>query len=313
MNTPITGIIPVVLTPFTPDDRIDWDGYAALIEWYLANGAQALFAVCQSSEMQFLSLQERLDLARFTAKAVAGRVPVVASGHISESLDDQRAELKAMADTGVDGVVLVTNRLAPANAPETALRTHLDALLSSLPEDMPLGLYECPAPYRRLLTDDEIEYCAQSGRFALIKDVSCDLDTVKRRIALTQSTPLRINNANAAIAWPALQAGASGFCGVMLNVHPDLYRWLQDHGAKHPDLTEELATFLVLSAMCEPMGYPKLAKVFHQRLGTFAHTDSRTITFDIHQRFWALDDIIARIEWGNAHFRSRIKALGTPA
>jgi len=108
----IHGIVPVMITPFTPDDRIDWAGYEALIEWYLAHGSEALFAVCQSSEMQALSLEERRDLARFTVDRVAGRVPVVASGHVSEAMDEQMAELVAMADTGVDGVVLVTNRLA---------------------------------------------------------------------------------------------------------------------------------------------------------------------------------------------------------
>lgn len=309
MTTPINGIIPVMLTPFTPDNKIDWAGYEKLIEWYIAHGSQALFAVCQSSEMLFLSLEERLELARFTAKQVAGRVPVVASGHISESLDDQRIELSKMADTGVDGVVLVTNRLAAPDQDSTALRGHLDSLLSALPSELPLGLYECPAPYRRLLTDDEISYCANTGRFALLKDVSCDLETVKRRIALAQGTPLEINNANAAIAWPALNAGAAGFCGVMLNVHPDLYRWLQDNGEQNPELAEELAVFLVLSAMCESMGYPKLAKIYHQQLGTFASTHSRTIDFDPLERFWASDVILDRIAQGTEQFRARIRAL----
>ena len=54
-------------------------------------------AVCQSSEMQALSLDERVALARFTMDHVKGRIPVVASGHISDSRDDQLAELTAMA------------------------------------------------------------------------------------------------------------------------------------------------------------------------------------------------------------------------
>jgi len=124
----IHGIVPVMITPFTPDDRIDWARYEALIEWYLSNGSEALFAVCQSSEMQALSLDERLDLARFTVEHVARRVPVVASGHISEAMDDQKTELLAMADTGVDGVVLVSNRLAARHEDGAALRTRLDAL-----------------------------------------------------------------------------------------------------------------------------------------------------------------------------------------
>lgn len=309
MTLKIDGIIPVMLTPFTEENKIDWEGYENLIEWYLINGANALFAVCQSSEMLFLSLEERVELARFTAKVVNGRVPVVASGHVSDPLDEQKAELGAMADTGVDGIVLVTNHLAPQGADGTVVRNTLDALLNHLPKDMTLGLYECPAPYRRLLTDDEIDYCGQTGRFALLKDVSCDLPTVQRRIERVKGTPLGINNANAAIAWPAMQAGATGFCGVFTNIHLDLYRWLWDQGKHHPELAEELATFLVLAAMAEPMGYPKLAKQYHQRLGTFKSDHCRAVDFDIRERFWALDVLVDRIEQGTQFYREKIAAL----
>ena len=309
MSNIAQGIIPVMLTPFGADGKIDWEDYEKLIEWYLANGAESLFAVCQSSEMQFLSLEERVNLAKFTASQVAGRVPVVASGHVSDAIEDQKEELGALVDTGVDGIVLVTNRLAKADQGSDVLRANLDALLDHLPKDMQLGLYECPAPYRRLLTDDEISYCAQTGRFSLLKDVSCDLETVKRRIELTKGTPFGINNANAAIAWKALQAGSTGFCGVFNNIHPDLYRWLKDHGKDHPVLAEELAVFLVLAAATEPMGYPKLAKQYHQRIGTLKSDTCRVIDFDIRERFWALDDVMDRVVQGTEDFRQKIAAL----
>ena len=105
-----------MLTPFDDQGTIDWGGLEALIDWYLEKGAEGLFAVCQSSEMQFLSLAERTDLARFTVKAVSGRVPVIASGHIADDASDQAAELLAMAKTGIDGLVLVSNRLDKDNA-----------------------------------------------------------------------------------------------------------------------------------------------------------------------------------------------------
>ncbi len=310
MTGSITGIIPVMITPFTADNHIDWPAYERLINWYIDNGAEALFAVCQSSEMYYLSLEERLELARFTVRTVQNRVPVVASGHVSEQLAEQCTELAAMADSGVDGLILVTNRLSAPDSDSQQLRTNLDRLLAALPKDLRLGLYECPAPYRRLLTDQELQYCAQTGRFVLLKDVSCDLSIVKRRIALTKGTPLTINNANAAIAWPALQAGAAGFCGVMNNIHPDLYRWLQDYGSRHPNLAEELATFLVLAAMSETMGYPKLAKIYHQRIGIFEHDNSRAVPYDVRDKHWAFDEILTRIELGTEHFRSRINRLG---
>ena len=220
----IDGIIPVMLTPFDDQGAIDWGSLEALIEWYLEKGAEGLFAVCQSSEMQFLSLAERIELARFTVKAVSGRAPVIASGHIADDAADQAAELLAMTKTGIDGLVLVSNRLDRDNEGLGQFRTALAAATNSLPDDLPLGLYECPAPFRRLLTDDEIKFLADDHRFVMIKDVSCDLDIVTRRLGLAKGSGLAINNANAAIAHDAFKAGADGFCGVFNNFHPDLYR-----------------------------------------------------------------------------------------
>ncbi|MDK1389782.1 PfkB family carbohydrate kinase [Sinorhizobium sp. 8-89] len=131
-------------------------------------GADALFAVCQSSEMQKLSLEERVALAKGTVSLARGRIPVIASGHISESREDQRTELKAMAETGIDALVLVSNRLDPANAGSEAFQASLEAILSWLPNDLQLGLYECPAPYRRLLTDDEFRLCRDTGRASIL-------------------------------------------------------------------------------------------------------------------------------------------------
>ena len=310
MTTKIHGIVPVMITPFHEDGDIDWGGLERLIEWYIAHGAQALFAVCQSSEMQFLSLAERRDLATFTAKQVAGRIPVLASGHISEDSSEQLRELAVIADTGIDCLVMVSNRLDPEKAGGDQLRDTVDRLKAALPATLPLGMYECPAPYRRLLTDTEIQYLCDDPRFVFLKDVSCDLDTVQRRMRLAEHSALSINNANAAIAHQALKSGADGFCGVFNNFHPDLYRWLQDEGPSHPELADELAIFLAMAALSEPMGYPKLAKLYHQQLGTFASPFSRAVGDDIRKTHWALDAVMEKISEGTELWRQRILALG---
>jgi 4-hydroxy-tetrahydrodipicolinate synthase len=306
---PIEGIVPVMLTPFHDDGTIDYAGLERLIEWYLEKGSDALFAVAQSSEMQFLSLAERGALARFVVEKVAGRVPVVASGHISDDLDAQAEELCVAADSGAQGVVLVTNHLDPKHEGSETLLANLDRLLSKLPSDIPLGLYECPAPYRRLLTDDELKACIDTGRFVMLKDVSCDLAIVKRRVALTQGSPLKILNANAAIAWDAMKAGSAGFNGVFTNFHPDLYQWLRSHSEKDPVLAEDLSTFLVVAAVSEALGYPALAKMYHQRIGTFDSIRCRVIDYDVRERFWALDAVLDKIVAGTERFRERIAAL----
>jgi 4-hydroxy-tetrahydrodipicolinate synthase len=305
----IQGIIPVMLTPFDECGNIDWDSQKRLIEWYLKQGCQSLFAVCQSSEMLQLDLSEREQLARFTVEVVDGRVPVIASGHVGETLAEQITELTQMASTGIDCVVFVTNRLDPDHLGSEQLFKNVETLTKELPANMRFGLYECPVPFRRLLSDEEIIYFAEDPRFVVLKDVSCDLDTVRRRVELTKSANLVISNANAAIAFEAMKSGASGFCGVFNNFHPDLYRWLQDEGEIHTELAIELSRFLVLSAVTEGMGYPKLAKIFHQRLGTIRSSYSRAVPEDIMKKYWALEAILDHIEEGADYYRGRIQLL----
>lgn len=302
----INGIVPVMLTPFTVDDRIDYPALAKLIDWYLEKGVDALFAVCQSSEMQFLSLEERVELAHFVVQHVNGRIPVIASGHISDDIEAQKSELLAMAQTGIDALVLVTNHLDPRDEGSKVFYATLNTLLETLPASLPLGLYECPAPYRRLLSDDEFTWCAKSGRFVVLKDVSCDLATVERRVRLAQGTPLSVINANAAIAWPAILAGSQGFSGVFTNFNPELYSWLWREGKNQRVLADELAIFLSLGAVTETLGYPKNAKIYHQRLGTFDSITCRVNKDDVLKKFWGLTVILDQIRAGTEQWRQRI-------
>ena len=309
MSKSIEGIVPVMLTPFTENNQIDYPGLARLIDWYLEKDVDALFAVCQSSEMQFLTLNERVELAKFVVKRVAGRVPVIASGHISDDVNEQISELCAMAKTGADALVLVTNHLDPKNQGSETFFATLNTLLSALPESVPLGLYECPAPYRRLLTDEELTYCANTGRFVVLKDVSCDLETVTRRVKLPATPPMKIINANGAISYPAMQAGSKGCSGVFTNFHPELYSWLYRKAATQPMLADELAIFLSLGAVTEALGYPKNAKIYHQRLGTFDSNFCRVTNDNVLEKYWGLSVVLNQIHSGTELWQKKIASV----
>ena len=214
-----------------------------------------------------------------------------------------------MAETGVDAVVMVTNQLDPSREGERVFATRMNWLLERIPESVPLGFYECPSPFRRLLSDAEFRMCLETRRFVVLKDVSCDMRIIRTRIALAADASLSVVNANAAIALEAIRAGSTGFCGVFTNFHPDLYAWLHRNASEDTDLLRELDSFLVLSALAENLGYPAIAKRFHRRLGTFASATCRTVTYDIAERFWGLDAILDTIETTGQAFRKRIGRL----
>ena len=90
------GVWPVMLTPFTEDGHIDENGLRALVDWYIESGVKGLFAACQSSEIHEMNFEERMRIAEITVSAAAGRVPVVASGHTSDSLEDQAKDINTM-------------------------------------------------------------------------------------------------------------------------------------------------------------------------------------------------------------------------
>ena len=78
-----------------------------------------------------------------------------------------------------------------------------------------------------------------------------------------------------------------------------------------PPTRAEIASTLVLAAQTENMGYPVLAKLFHQRLGTFTSARSRSITFDVRERYWALDAVIDALFSSTENMRTRIAGQTT--
>lgn len=275
LANPYAGVWPVMLTPFDDRREIDWRSLERLIDWYIARGVHGLFANCQSSEMFFLSQAESVALTKFVVEKTAGRVPVVASGHTADAASQQIEQIAEIAETGVDSVILISNRLAPRSAGNDTVLANLQDLVAKLPTAIDLGIYECPYPYKRLLSEAVVEWCAASGRFTFIKDTCCDIDMIRRRLELTKGTRLNIANANSMTLLASLQAGASGYSGIMANFHPELYVWLTENFQAEPEKAAILARYLTVSSLVEPVDYPVCAKDFHARIGTFSSPTAR--------------------------------------
>ena len=128
------GIYPTMITPYNADGSVDYGAVDAIVDWYIQNGVDGIFAVCQSSEMFYLDEQERANIARRVVDRAHGRVSVVASGHVSYDAEAQARELKRIRDSGVDAVVLVSNRLAAQHEDDDVLIKRLDVLAAKLDE-----------------------------------------------------------------------------------------------------------------------------------------------------------------------------------
>lgn len=271
---PTRELWPVMLTPFTSSGDVDYDALARMVDWYEENGSTGLFAICQSSEVFYLSLQERVRIAAFLKKRA--HVPVIASGHVSYALEDQIDELRRVSDTGVDAVILITNRLAEEHAAPEVWMDHLHQVTDALDPAMPLGFYECPYPYKRLLSLDELRQVAADPRYRFLKDTCCDLSLIQKRLQVLAGSSLGLYNANTATLLSSLRAGAAGFSGVMANFHPELYAWLLRHFEAQPEKADTLQSILTMASLIEMHHYPVCAKYAMQRAGVPIDLYSRT-------------------------------------
>lgn len=295
------GAFPTMITPYKDDNSVDYEAVKNITNWYIEQGCTGIFAVCQSSEMVYLSLDEELKIAKTvldTVKASGKNVSVVASGHTSDSMDEQVRELTAMAETGVDAIVWVSNRLDLHNDGDDVWIANAEKLLSQLPEDIAIGIYECPFPYKRLLTPKILDWCISKGRFTFIKDTCCDPDMLDARLQQIKGTSIRLYNANAQTLLYTLKNGAAGYSGIMANFTPDIYEWLCDNFDKKPELAQRVQNFLCMTAFTECLAYPVTAKYHMNKVGVPMTLWSRSRDpkqFNKYQQM-IIDDIITEEE-----------------
>ncbi len=292
MNKIPNGVYPVMITPYTKQNGIDWNAVDALVEFYYKQGCQGIFAVCQSSEMFLLDEDERAALAERVVKASAGRMCVVTSGHISATLDAQIRELKRIAAAGVDAVVMISNRLARPEEDDDVAIANMNAILEAIP-GVTFGMYECPHPYKRVLTDKLMKAMVDSGRFTFIKDTCCDAALIAHRLEVLDGR-IQLFNANAATMYETLVSGVDGFSGIMANFHPDLYVWLCENYKKQPEKAAKLGAALSVLSSAEGWSHPVGAKYHLNKIGVPMETISRARDHAQvpYLHFHALDDMI---------------------
>lgn len=256
------GVYPTMVTPFTEDNKIDYDGVKALIDWYAKKGVDGIFAICQSSEIFFLSFDERLELLKFIMANKPEGMSIVASGHTSDNLEVQIKEAKAFIETGIDAYVFISNRFATADESDDILFERMEYVANALP-DVAFGVYECPYPYKRELSPYILKKMAESGKYTFIKDTCCNLDKIKEKLDAVKGSSIKLYNANSATFLESLKLGCHGFSGVMANFHPDFYSALiKENEEGNEERAQALQNIVGFFSVAECQCYPVNAKYY---------------------------------------------------
>ncbi|GAA2978474.1 4-hydroxy-tetrahydrodipicolinate synthase [Microbacterium terrae] len=277
MPTPFHGAWPVMLTPFTDDDRVDVDTLDRYVDWLIDSGATGLFPGALSGEMFELTEAERLAIAARVVARAAGRVPVAAAVSERGTAAETAASVARLATTGVDLVVLIASVVLQPDDDESVFTDVVSEVLAANP-GVKFGVYECPLPYHRLFSDDLVAWIAGTGRFLFLKETSHDTEVMATRVRLGADAGLRIFNAGIEDHVQSLAVGVAGLSGWVVNVAPDLVVELEELVSQRGEDDRALELQRVLSSVEDRMGptYPASAKaIVEARAGIGFTTASR--------------------------------------
>lgn len=269
MKTDEKKFVPVMITPFNLKAKVDLDVVSVLVDFYLAAGVKGFFANCLSSEMFSISEDERLELTRHIVKYVNGRAPVVATGSFGLTIEDKAEFTKQIYDTGIDAVILITGHYAKVGEADDVLLKNFEKMFR-LTGDIPLGLYECPAPYKRILGADVFKTLLEANRLVYHKDTSILQENVKAKLEVAKDyDKLEFYDAHTPNAQFSMQHGAKGMSSISGNFYPEILVWMCDH-VNDPSKQEEVAWLQSELIRVDPLihiAYPMSAKYFLEKRG----------------------------------------------
>jgi len=274
--------VPVMITPFNLKAQIDHDMVEPLIDFYLEAGVKGFFANCLSSEMYSISEDERLELTRHVVRYVNGRVPVVATGSFGLTIPDKAAFTQKIHDTGVDSVIMITGHFANVDEPDEVLLQRFEQLFA-LTGNIPLGLYECPAPYKRVITPQILATLLSTNRLIYHKDTSCNVDNVRAKLAVTAGSKLEFYDAHTPNGVMSMEMGAAGMSSISGNFYPEILVWLCNH-VLDESRQEEVRWMQSELQRVDPLihiAYPLSAKYFLQLRGLPVRTISRAHALEL--------------------------------
>ncbi|SEM63577.1 4-hydroxy-tetrahydrodipicolinate synthase [Chitinophaga rupis] len=274
--------VPVMITPFNLKAQIDLEMVEHLIDFYLAAGVKGFFANCLSSEMYSISEDERLALTSHVVRYVNGRVPVVATGSFGLTIKDKALFTQKIYDTGVDSVIMITGHFANIDEPDSTLLQRFEELFS-LTGNIPLGLYECPAPYKRIITPEILKTLLATNRLIYHKDTSCNVEQVRAKLAVTAGSRLEFYDAHTPNAVASMQMGAAGMSSISGNFYPEILVWLCNHvnDESRQDDVRWIQSELQRVDPLIHVAYPLSAKYFLQQRGIPVRTISRAHALEL--------------------------------
>ncbi len=217
MPARLTGVIPPVCTPLTPDGEVDTHSLLRLVDHLTGAGVDALFLLGSTSEVAFLTDARRRTVVETVVGHLGGSLPVLA-GAIDTTTPRVLAHARTALAAGADAVVATVpfyTRTHPAEIDRhfRLLAEHTGA---------PVVAYDLPVSVQTKLDPDVVLSLAADGVLAGLKDSSGD-QAALREVITARIPGFSVLTGSELLVDTALLMGADGVVPGLGNVDPHGY------------------------------------------------------------------------------------------
>ena len=212
-NTVFTGAATAIITPFK-DNKVDYESFARLIDWQIAEGIDAIVVCGTTGEGSTLSDEEHREVLKFAVDHIAGRVPVIA-GTGSNDIAYAIELTKFSCEIGADAMLVVTPYYNKAT--QRGLYESFTAIADA--STKPIILYNVPSRTGCNLLPATVAKLAEHPNIVAIKEASGNISQVAELASLTRGK-IDIYSGNDDQIVPILSLGGKGVISVLSNLMP---------------------------------------------------------------------------------------------
>lgn len=219
-ENPFGQVLVALVTPFTADGEVDWDGVEKHIDDVINEGADGIVVSGTTGETSTLTDPEKVRLVEVGKSVAAGRAKIITGGGSNETAHAMQL-YRASEQAGADGVMIVTPYY---NKPtQSGILTHFRLIADAT--DLPVILYDIPSRTGVPIQYETILRAAKHPNIRAIKDAKGNFAEVSR---VLNETDLLYFSGDDANVLPHLSIGAAGLVGVTANICARPYRTIID-------------------------------------------------------------------------------------
>ncbi|MER5182154.1 dihydrodipicolinate synthase family protein [Streptomyces sp. NPDC002896] len=219
---PLTGVVPPVCTPLTPDREVDTASLIRLVDHLVQGGVDGLFVLGSSSEAAYLPDRQRRAVVETVVGHVGGQLPVLA-GVIDMTTPRVLDHVRYVTEAGADAVVATAPFYTRTHPAEIARHFRLIAAGSPVP----VFAYDLPVSVHSKLAAGLVLELAAEGVLAGLKDSSGDEGGFRQVVmgarARSDVAGFSVLTGSELVVDSALAMGADGVVPGLGNVDPEGY------------------------------------------------------------------------------------------